>query len=131
MTTFGQHLDELRKVLADSGASVSSTKLPSGAHLVEIKQFRLVPGWNRDTASLLFVAPPAYPTAAPDSFWVEPVGMRLVNGSTPQNTNDANPIPEVGPRGTWFSWHVQDWRPNQSSLITFFSVIKNRLDPPR
>lgn len=131
MTPFEQHLIDLQNLLHARGAHVTQTQLLSGAHLVEIKAYRLVPGWSQDLVTLLFVAPPGYPAAQPDCFWVEPTGLRLRDGSTPQNTNDANPIPEVGVRGTWFSWHIQGWRPNHDSLITYFNVIKNRLDPPR
>src|SRR5262245_43857500 len=92
------------------------TPLPSGARLIEIKNYKLVPGWSHDLVTILFVAPPAFPMAQPDCFWVEPGGLRFGGGQTPQSTNDSNPIPEVGPRGTWFSWHLQEWDPNRHTL---------------
>jgi hypothetical protein len=131
MSLFEDHERELKAALDGIVSRVISTALPSGAHLIEIDDYPLVPGWNREKTRLLFIAPPGYPSAQPDSFWVEPVGLRLANGDTPKNSNDSNPIPEVGQRGTWFSWHVQDWRPNRDTLTTYLKVIRDRLDPPR
>lgn len=31
----------------------------------------------------------------------------------------------------WWSWHLQMWNPNQSSLYTFMKVIQQRLNPAR
>jgi hypothetical protein len=105
--------------------------LPSGARLITVKAQPLPAGWSQTHVDILFVAPPAFPAAQPDCFWVLPGGLRLASGTTPQNTNDANPIPEVGPSGTWFSWHLQDWNPNRDSLVSYFRVVLNRLHPPR
>lgn len=124
MTPVEQQLQLLQTICA--GASL--TRLPSGAHLVTIPDIRLPKGWNRESGTVLFVAPPGYPAAQPDCFWVEPTGMRLENGATPEGTNDSNPIPEVSPRSTtWFSWHLQHWNPNSDSLVTYFNVIMQRL----
>ena len=105
------------------------TDLSNGGVLVQVAGVK-VEGWNRPTADLLFVAPPGYPAGQPDCFWVEPSNFRLANGNTPQNANDANPIPgEVLPERTttWFSWHVQSWNPSRDTLTTYFKVILNRL----
>lgn len=108
--------------------------LPNGSHLVTVPEVKLSDGWNRPTATVLFVAPPGYPASQPDCFWVEPAGFRLTGGGTPQNSNDANPIPGdvlSGRSTTWFSWHVQSWSPNRDSLWTYFNVILARLKPAR
>lgn len=108
--------------------------LPSGGHLITVTDVDIGPGWNRRTATVLFVAPPGYPAARPDCFWVEPAGLRLENGNTPQNSNDSNPIPgdiDSSRRTTWFSWHLQTWNPNTDTLATFFNVIMIRLKPAR
>jgi len=123
-----QDLAALRAAIPEN---VLDTPLPSGARLIQIQNYKLVPGWSQESVSILFVAPPAFPGAQPDCFWVEPIGLRLRSGATPQASNDSNPIPEIGPRGTWFSWHLQEWNPNRDSLLTFFRVIESRLDPPR
>lgn len=103
-------------------------RLPSGAHLVTVPNTKLPPGWNHREVTVLFVVPPGYPAAQPDCFWAEPVGLRLADGRTPQGSNDSNPIPEVGPRGTWFSWHVQHWNPNTDTLVRYLNVILKRFD---
>ena len=110
------------------------TPLPNGGYLISLPDVDIGPGWTRRTANILFVAPPGYPAAQPDCFWVEPDGLRLEGGGTPQNTNDANPIPgdvEAGRKTTWFSWHLQSWDPNRDKLLTFFNVIMKRLIPAR
>jgi hypothetical protein len=110
------------------------TCLPNGGYLITVPDVDIGSGWTQRTVNVLFVAPPGYPAAQPDCFWVEPVGLRLAGGNTPQNSNDANPIPgDVvnGRRTTWFSWHLQSWDPNRDSLLTFFNVIMKRLKPAR
>lgn len=110
------------------------TRLPNGGYLIVVPEVGLGQGWNRRTANVLFVAPPGYPAARPDCFWVEPAGLRLAGGGTPANSNDANPIPgdiEPARRTTWFSWHVQSWNPNTDKLVTYFNVILQRLKPAR
>lgn len=128
MSRIENDIDELK---AKFGDRLVVTSLQSGARLIEIRDYKLVPGWDQEFVTILFIAPPAFPAAQPDCFWVEPGPLRFNGGHTPQNCNDTNPIPEVGPRGTWFSWHLQTWNPNISTLMTFFRVIEKRLDPPR
>lgn len=118
----------------DNSPPPAATPLPNGGMLITIPEVSLGPGWNRDRATVIFVAPPGYPAAQPDCFWVEPDGLRLEGGGTPQNTNDANPIPgdvQPGRRTTWFSWHLQSWDPNSDSLLRYFKVITQRLQPAR
>ena len=108
-------------------------QMPNGGMLIRIPAVP-VTGWNRPSVDVLFVAPPGYPAAQPDCFWVEPNNFRLAGGRTPQNSNDGNPIPGDFVRGrstTWFSWHVQSWNPSRDTLITFFKVILARLTPAR
>jgi len=124
MTPIEQQTQDLVQLCP--GATV--VRQQSGAYLIEIPNFKLPPGWNRKDVTIIFLAPPGYPAAHPDCFWVEPVGMRLENGTTPQGTNDTNPMPGIGPRGTWFSWHLQQWNPNQDSLIRYLNAIKQRLN---
>lgn len=103
-----------------------------GGFLIEIPGYKLLcAGWDKETVRLIFLAPPGYPAAQPDCFWVEPAPFRLSGGGTPQASNDSNPIPGVGPRGTWFSWHLQKWNPGTDTLLRYVSVIEQRLCPPR
>jgi hypothetical protein len=130
-----QQFEILRdECLRKHNAQASLKALTNGGRLISIENFKIDPGWNQKEITLHFVAPPGYPAAQPDCFWVEPTGLRLTGGGTPQNTNDSNPIPgdtQPGRQTTWFSWHLQSWNPNQDTLLTFFEVIKKRLSPAR
>lgn len=111
----------------------SKSALANGGILITLSGIPLV-GWNREKCKALFVAPPGYPGARPDCFWVEESGLRLSGGGTPQASNDSNPIPgDVVPSRstTWFSWHLATWDPNRDSLITFASAVLARLRPAR
>lgn len=137
MSTFEQQLADL-KTLEDAKDAINEP-LPNGGQVIRIPNFQLPTGWQVPNSperrvTILFMAPPGYPAAQPDCFWLEPVGIRLEGGGTPQYTNDSNPIPGYNkplPHGTWFSWHVQGWNPNQNSVVTYFKVIRNRLFPAR
>jgi Prokaryotic E2 family E len=126
-------VDEQLKLLREICPEASATPLPSGAHLITVPNVALSGDWNRQMATVLFLAPPGYPAAQPDCFWVEPGHLRLKAGQTPQGSNDSNPIPELNPprQFTWFSWHLQGWNPNRDSLITYFKVIMKRFGTPR
>jgi hypothetical protein len=128
-------LQALKDMRAAAGAPEPiATRLPNGSHIVQIPAVDIGPGWSLRHVTVLFVAPPGYPAAQPDCFWVEPSGLRLEGGATPQNTNDSNPIPgdnTAQRRTTWFSWHLQTWNPNTDSLVTYFKVIMKRLKPAR
>lgn len=127
MTIIEQQLLDLRVEFPDARA----TKVASGGHLIELPGYKLGDGWNAKAISIIFLAPPGYPAAQPDCFWIEPGGFRLASGAVPQNSSDGNPIPGVGPRGTWFSWHLQQWNPNRDSLMTYVNAIERRLHPAR
>ena len=130
-----QHFEDLKnECQRKHNSEASRVALSNGGQLITVSNIDIGPGWNQRTVNVLFVAPPGYPAARPDCFWVEPSGLRLDGGGTPQNTNDSNPIPgdnQSGRRTTWFSWHLQTWSPNHDSLLTFFEVIKMRLSPAR
>lgn len=128
-----EQLNTLREHCQANGFNEPSiTNLQNGGVLIKIQGVK-VEGWNRPTADLIFVAPPGYPAAQPDCFWVEPNNFRLENGATPQAANDGNPIPGdvAGRSTTWFSWHVQSWNPSRDTLITYFKVVLSRLSPAR
>jgi len=129
-----RHLEELIALRrSEGGTDPSISHLPNGSVLIRVPSVT-IEGWNRPSADVLFVAPPGYPAAQPDCFWVEPSGLRLADGATPQASNDSNPIPGdtmAGRSTTWFSWHVQGWNPSGDSLKSYFRVILQRLTPAR
>lgn len=119
-----------------------------GEYLIVIPGVELT-GYTHNICTVLFVAPPGFPCAQPDHFWVDipnlllnpPLekvehdadGTYLCNHIVPQNTNRSNLIsgfPEWKDL-TWFSWHLQSWNPNTCSLYTYFMVIHHRLTPAR
>jgi hypothetical protein len=124
-----QQLERLRAL--PQCVNASARKLPSGAHLISVPDIKLPPGWKPEVVTAHFLTPPGYPAAQPDCFWLTPGPVRLTNGNLPQSSNDSNQMPEVGPMGTWFSWHLQTWNPNSDSLVTYFNVIMQRLRPAR
>jgi|SRR5882672_7279059 len=129
--TIDEQIRLFKEERARFGQRVDARRLPSGAFLIEVADYELPKGWDSERATILFIAPPAFPAAQPDCFWVEPVALRFGGGRTPQNTNDQNPIPEVARAATWFSWHLQSWDPNRHTLSSYLKVIEQRLDPPR
>lgn len=117
----------------EKGLDASIERLSTGGHLVTIKDVPVRGGWNHEKVGVMFVAPPGYPAAKPDCFWVTP-NLRLANGAPPQSANDGTPIPGDPSPGrplTWFSWHLQSWDPNLDKLTTFYSAIMQRLIPAR
>ncbi|MBI5450170.1 MAG: hypothetical protein HY940_02320 [Gammaproteobacteria bacterium] len=135
MTLFEEQFEAFKYWRAKSSVEEPSfTPLSNGSYLITVPGIEMPPGWDRKDATILFVAPPGYPAAQPDCFWVQPGRLRLENSATPQASNDSNPIPgdTVNQRNTtWFSWHLQSWNPNNDSLITYFKVIMQRLNPAR
>jgi len=53
--------------------------------------------------------------------------VRLANGQTPQNSG-FNQIPNHPETLLWFSWHLQDWNANTSTLMTWVRVIRKRFE---
>lgn len=129
-----QQFAELQSYLRDEkqlGAELQN--LSNGGYLVTIKNVPIRNGWNCQMVDVLFMAPPGYPAAKPDCFWVTPL-LRLENGAVPQSTNDGTIIPGDPLPGrplTWFSWHLQTWDPSRDKLVTFYSAILKRLIPAR
>lgn len=117
----------------EKGLGAEFQRLGTGGYLVTVRNVPIRNGWNRSLVDVLFVAPPGYPAAKPDCFWVSP-HLRLANGMMPQNAKDGSPIPGDPLPGrplTWFSWHLQTWDPNLSDLMTFYGAIMKRLIPAR
>lgn len=129
-----QQFAELQGYLRDEkGLPAELLRLNNGGYLITVKNVPIRDGWNQQVVDVLFIAPPGYPAARPDCFWVTPQ-LRLANGTMPQSANDGSPIPVDTPPAsplTWFSWHLQTWDPNVDKLVTFYNVILKRLIPAR
>ncbi|SRR5258708_1693584 len=131
MSKIDEQIRSLTLERKSRGETVLAKQLPSGARLIEIRDYKLPAGWDQRSGVILFIAPPAFPAAQPDCFWIEPAALRYGGGRTPQNSNDQNPIPEDGRQATWFSWHLSSWNPNSDTLSSYLKVIEQRLSPPR
>jgi E2/UBC family protein E len=113
--------------LAARYCGVEAIRLTSGTTLITIPGVRLPDGWSKDRTTIRFLVPPAYPYAALDCFWADD-DLRLDGNRLPANSNAGNPIPEVGARGLWFSWHLaQPWNPNRDNLSTWMNAVNDRL----
>jgi hypothetical protein len=138
MTPLEQQLQVLKDYEKYQDANMQP--LPGGAHLIEIPNVPIPPGWNVTgtkapvtKATILFIAPAGYPAAKPDCFWLQVTGLRFNGEGTPNAANENTLIPGLTPPrpATWFSWHVQTWDPNKDSLATYMAIIMQRLKPAR
>jgi hypothetical protein len=107
--------------------------LPSGSALVSIPGIALPPGWSAASTNIYFLVPVGYPGPPPDCFWADQT-LTLAAGGQPQASN-VQQIPETGIVGRWFSWHVvegqRNWSPNRDDLMTFVSIVLDRLRRPQ
>lgn len=103
-------------------------ELPDNAALITIPEFVLPPGWSKRQTTVYFVVLNAYPETAPDCFWVEP-DLKLAGGGSPKNSG-TTAIPHRTFPILWFSWHVAGWAPSRDDMVTYMSVIEDRLNRP-
>jgi hypothetical protein len=107
--------------------------LPSGSALVSMPGIALPPGWSAASTNIYFLVPVGYPGPPPDCFWADQT-LTLAAGGQPQASN-VTQIPETAIVGRWFSWHVvegqRNWNPNRDDLMTFVSIVIDRLRRPQ
>jgi len=109
-----------------------------GHHLVVVPSVNLPKQYRENICTVLFIAPPGFPAACPDHFFTD-IEIRCAdNLSMPHRTNMGNGalLEQLGwpqwKNSQWWSWHLQMWNPNQSSLYTYMKVIEQRfLSPER
>lgn len=119
-------LDAQLENLRDRFPQLEARKLSSGTTLVVVPEVRVPDGWNKTRTTIQFLVPAGYPYGALDCFWADS-DLRLADGRVPQNTG-ATPIPEVGPGGLWFSWHLaKPWNPNRDTLSSWMNTVLERL----
>lgn len=126
MGPIDMHLDRLRQ----REPEMLVRPLPDGSRLVSIPQVALPAGWNKPHTSVHLLAPQGYPFAQPDCFWAD-ADLRLSSGAVPQNSGLGTPIPHLrGELALWFSWHLQAWNAARDDLVTWLSVVRQRLAQP-
>ncbi|HMV09289.1 MAG TPA: E2/UBC family protein [Cyclobacteriaceae bacterium] len=121
MTPIERQFEQLRVLWPEAAI----TGLADGSYLITVPSVELPPGWNKARTDVVFIAPVGYPLAKPDCFWTD-FDLRLANGGLPQNSQQ-NQIPHLSDQRWWFSWHLASWNPNTDNLMTYFNVIKCRL----
>ena len=130
----GEQFRKLQEYLQEfKSQSAEIQRRADGSYMISIRGVKLPNGWKPTEVTAFFIAPPGYPAARPDCFWVSP-RVRLANGAIPQNANEGTQIPyDLTPQRptTWFSWHLQQWDPNRDGLEQFYRAIVQRLNPAR
>src|SRR5574340_1274103 len=74
--------------------------------IVILHDYKLPPGWSRNSTDLGIVVPSGYPVTPPDNFYVRPT-LRTTSQGVPASYNDD--ASGQGMTGwSWFSFHLQD-----------------------
>ena len=112
------HVDALRK----EGRTVET--IPGDEIGVIIKAYPVPTAiWNQSSADLLIKAHPTYPNARIDMFWLDPpISLRR---GVPANA--ATMETQFGRQWQRFSWHVASWDPARDNLLTYLTVVDDRL----
>lgn len=100
--------------------------VPNAGTMVTLPTVAVPGGWNKQSTAIHFIAPVGYPFAKPDCFWADE-DLRLASGALPQNANCENPMPGLGKRALWFSWHMEQWNASRDSLLTWLASVNERL----
>lgn len=131
MTILDEQFLDLQKQASRPGhfSGASLTPQPNGTALIELRDFVLPAGWNKQKVTVYFVVPVGYPTARPDTFWTDS-DLRLADGGPAVNTGN-NQQPGVPPNLLWFSWHPSAWNPNRDNLVTYVAMITRRFEQLR
>jgi hypothetical protein len=119
------HLERLR----EREPEMKVQQLPDGSRVISIPQVNLPAGWNKQQTAVHLIAPQGYPFAQPDCFWADQ-DLRLSTGAVPQNAALTNPVPGLGLPSLWFSWHLQSWNAARDDLMTWLTVVRQRLAQP-
>lgn len=103
---------------------------PDGAWF-KVVNWKLSPGWNKESIALLVQIPPGYPVTPPDNFYTNN-DLYLVNGGEPSNSTRDFSL--AGHSWRQFSYHVEagDWQPHPDvlkghNLLTFLQGAAKRL----
>ena len=112
------HIDKLRE------ESLTIETIQGDEIGVVIKDYPLPAEiWSQPSADLLIKTHPTYPNAMIDMFWLDPpVSLRCdapVNAATIEA--------QFGREWQRFSWHVGTWDPAHDNLLTYLTVVDDRL----
>lgn len=117
-------LKEQLDVLLERYPGTTWTSLPQGGWVVSVPDVALK-GWSKPSTTVYFVLPLGYPAAKPDCFLIDH-DVRLINGTLP-HAAAVQDVPGLGISGLWFSWHIESWNPNSSTVLNWMGVVRQRL----
>lgn len=128
-----QSLEQQFQQLLERYPNATMTKVDRehGGHVVTVPDLPLPAGkYDRETLTVQFIVPAAYPLAEPQRFYSEEV--HLTDGSFPSVTGLVNPnhLRHLGinPNFMCWGWIVQAWNPRRETLKSYVAVIKARLN---
>lgn len=118
--------DHLSQVQAEYG--LASLVVNGNSRYLVVPNYKLPPGWSRDSSDLLIIVPNGYPMAPLDMFYLERdvtlSGGREAGGSAQIELH-------LGKSWRRFSWHYTDgtsaWLPNRSTLKSHMQFSHSRL----
>lgn len=96
------------------------------------KKFKVPSGWNKNVIELLIIIPPAYPSTAPDNFYV-PLDFRLDNNQL-GDCHTESPVNLIERQWGQFSYHLDgEWHPSSNilegdNLLSFMLKVIERLE---
>jgi len=108
----------------------------SNREVLQIIQYPLPAGWDKDFIDLRIIIPQGYPITPPDNFYVKP-NLRTSAGNLPNNYQDDG-TGQGMPSWSWFSFHMSDdsgqatWFPTNDpskgdNLVSYIRAINDRL----
>lgn len=119
--------DRIKRELAIVAAAHDGLEVAPDLRWFIIKQWPLVPGWNKERTQVLILIPPGYAITPPDNFYAD-ADLAIKGGAQPGSTSSAQSI--NGQQWLQFSYHIEasEWRPeNGHNLLTFLGGVDRRL----
>ncbi len=119
--------ERVKRELALVAAAYGELELDQDLRWYIIKQWPLVPGWNKESTRVLILIPPGYAVTPPDNFYAD-ADLAVKSGAQPGSTSAAQPI--NGQQWLQFSYHIEasDWQPeNGHNLLSFLGGVDRRL----
>jgi hypothetical protein len=119
--------ERIKRELALVAAAYGELEVDPNYRWFIIKEWSLVPGWNKERTRVLIQIPPGYAVTPPDNFFTDP-DLAIKGGVQPGSATPAQPI--NGQQWLQFSYHMEasDWQPeNGHNLLTFLGGVDRRL----
>ena len=92
-------------------------------NIVEITDFKIPNGWNKNAVTVKFKIPSGFPAANPVDFYTDK-DLQIVNRYGFVNPRNSNIYDEM----LRMFWRVTKWSPNYDTLLTYVRVIQSRFN---